>query len=267
MENYGLFLLLLIYCLGGWNPLLCSSQTSYWIFLAFFAFHSITLGVLANLYDQCEKSIWLFVTWLCLFIWALAGDHTMTFFHLNAKTYLLISILLILFNIITYLTMKVYFVRDVIVEKMCNIIVDKLYDQFTEDTKKLKKSIEKFNFKLSIRDTDMDIFKKNLLDKIREGDPLVIMERNERRYQLLMKPLSDVPFFIDNPRILNALREHEVLSMFHLCQYDRNSMRKMHGIGMGSLSKIEDFLTSNDLSFGLDVFSIVKRHDLYAFYC
>lgn len=267
MESLYL-LAIIIYFAIGWNPLLCSPQSDYFVFFFLWIVNSFILCVLYNINSRFKYSRWLCTSWLFIFLWSLAGDYARAYLNIGFKSNMVIVIMLVVVDILIYLIALNDNAVDLEWKK--KEMLNRL-EKINRRGDIIKIACDSNNNRITTLEDHFEAFShyfQNYQSNIHSScDPLKIMERNERRYQLLMKPLSDVPFFIDNPRILNALREHEVLSMFHLCQYDRNSMRKMHGIGMGSLSKIEDFLTSNDLSFGLDVFSIVKRHDLYAFYC
>lgn len=254
---------LLIYLFLGWNPLLCSSQTAYWVFFAMFAYHGLVLGLLGYLFDQCKLSYGLIATWLSLFFWSLLGDHARAFFHLGVNTYLLISCLLILVCIVTYLIVRVDNYADGLIEQ--NRVMYMLAQKDVD--KRMQELQDKTDRKLNIITCQLNCKFNDLKGRIQDNDPILIMKRNERIYRLLMKPLEEIPFFIDNPRILNVLRDQEVLSMFHLCQIDSQSMGKMHGIGKTTVKKINDYLINRGLCLGYDVFSVVKRHDLYAFYC
>jgi len=262
-------LLYLIFVLLGWNPLLCSSLTSYWYFFTVYFFNAVMLAIIIKMNSFLDHKYddrnWLNIPFACYVAWALAGDHICALFSLSFNTQFFITCLIIMIDIVLYFAIK---------ENNKALEFYGEYARLREDYKKLSDRVEKRWGIICSCDRILRNNVDSLTDDLKaleinfrklDGGLIDTMidniELNERRYRLLMKPLNKVPFFIDNPRILNALRNHEVLSMFHLCQWDRSSLCRLHGIGKNSVEKINEYLMNHNLSLGFDVFAVVRRHD------
>ena len=267
-------LLYLIFVLLGWNPLLCSSLTSYWYFFAVYFFNAVMLAIIIKMNSFLDHKYddrnWLNIPFACYVAWALAGDHICALFSLSFNTQFCITCLIIMIDIVLYFAIK---------ENNKALEFYGEYARLREDYKKLSDRVEKRWGIICSCDRILRNNVDSLTDDLKaleinfrklDGGLIDTMidniELNERRYRLLMKPLNKVPFFIDNPRIFNALRNHEVLSMFDLCQWDKSSLCRLHGIGKNSVEKINEYLMNQDLCLGLDVFRIVKRHEFFACY-
>lgn len=208
---------------------------------------------------------WLNIPFACYVAWALAGDHICALFSLSFNTQFFITCLIIMIDIVLYFAIKennktLEFYGEYAklkdfknlsdrVEKRwgiicsCDRILRNNVDSLTDDLKALEINFRKLD--------------GGLIDTMIDN-----IELNERRYDLLMKPLAECSFFQKHTRIFNALRNNEILSVFHLCQYDRRDLVKLEGIGEVSVAQIlHEFLYQHDLSLGFDVFAVVRRHD------
>ena len=263
-------LLYLIFVLLGWNPLLCSSLTSYWYFFAVYFFNAVMLAIIIKMNSFLDHKYddrnWLYIPIACYVAWALAGDHICAFFSLSFNAQFFITCLIIMIDIVLYFAIK---------ENNKALKFYGEYAKLREDFKNLSDRVEK---RWDIHCTG-DRFLRNKVDYLAEDlnaleinfrklnaglvDAMIDkIELNERRYDLLMKPLAECSFFQEHTRIFNALRNNEILSVFHLCQYDRRELGKLKGIGEFSVAQIlHEFLYQHDLSLGFDVFAVVRRHD------
>lgn len=268
------FILYLIFLFLGWNPLLCSFQTNYWYFFTIYVLHAFLLGCVGeiNSYRESYREIndrfgWLDVPYASLFVWALFGDHFCAIFSLSFNTQLFISCVIIMIDIVLYFAMEGDEKADKshqnlmkLEENLKNLStkVDKVDNNLYKTIlahNSLFDKVKNLKFALMALEDSFDL-DRGLLDKMIDN-----IEFNERRYELLMKPLAECPFFQKNTRIFNALRNGEILSVFHLCQCNRSDLFKIKGLGSRSINDIENFMKLHDLCLGFDVFAVVRRHD------
>lgn len=95
---------------------------------------------------------------------------------------------------------------------------------------------------------------------------LTQIKTNERQYKLLMMPLSECTLFKGgkNKRLFNALRKNEILSVFLLCQYGRNDLLQLDGVGRRGVLLLEKWCETNRLRLGSDVYEVVEKHDVFS---
>lgn len=253
-----------------------------------------------NWIDAHNERNWLCAPFAFLVVWALAGDHLCALFSLSFNTQVFISCLIVMIDLVMYFGMKEYNnnanlkgdymkISSKVVKnknelvsahnslvKYCKNLsskVDKNWDELVSAHNTLVKYCETLNNnyknlspvknKVEGLTVSQSALKRNL-NELDSGLIDVMIDRidlNERRYELLMKPLAECPFFQKNTRIFNALRNGEILSVFHLCQYSRSDLFKIKGLGIRSINDIENFMNLHDLCLGFDVFAVVRRHD------
>ena len=60
------------------------------------------------------------------------------------------------------------------------------------------------------------------------------------------------------------LRKNEILSVFQLCQYNKDDLLQLNGIGRKGVWLLERWCDANHLRLGWDVYEVVEKHDVFS---
>ena len=268
-----LFIISFCYLLYGWQ----------FVTLAFPSFQRHTVISIYLLYSAilfCGALCWSLIEkdkekeyldeyfgWWILFLWFLFGGAVRDLLQLGNIFYVTTTCFLIVLEFAAIV--RVW--GDKIDKTNCLI-----YYKFDELSKyfnavsSLRNEIN--NLKKNIPNYTLDFKAQNeLLSKINDNVESLRTTRNfnkdilREQYEMLLLPLSSVPFFQDrfNSRIISALEEVDVLSMFHLCSLSREELLNIKGINYTSVDKIETFLKQNNLCLGMDTKLFVQLYQCF----